>query len=272
MKPKVCYYHIYLTDDPGVWTSTFLEQMTRMENSCLLQELDQMNITVITQYDERTQWFKSLFDTTLLKDVPTKITFFQNTFPNDQEMICNLESGNIVSENVAFRKMWYDSQTKDEYVLYCHSKGITAIYRALMVNKPQLFVQYHHGRQYSNWGVLTNWRKCIDALDHGYDVVGVNYQKEYPCFGGNFFWTTSSYIRTLPDPSTLGWWYKKKEESSNAWLKNHATERFKEEQWTLSNKNVKAYDLLTLSVEDNPYDSYLPYSKYATREMNSYEQ
>jgi hypothetical protein len=251
-----------LTDDIGVWSNIFLEQFKCLEDAGLLGELDKLKVTCVTQKDGRAQAFYSLCQTEGLRTLPIEIEFVLNSFPNDQEMIKNLESNAIISENVTFRKLYSDCLQEDFQLLYFHSKGITAVHRALLRGNLQLYKQYYYGRQFSNWGVLTNWRTCVEALKT-YDVAGVNYQKEYPCYGGNFFWANSSYIRRLPDPSTIDWWYKRKQESTNDWLRNSAPERFKEEQWTCSDKNVKAYNLVELSDDENPYDCYLPYSKYA---------
>jgi hypothetical protein len=53
-------------------------------------------------------------------------------------------------------------------------------------------------------GVVHNWRKCVADLDSGYEAVGCHWMEppETPegqfIFAGNFFWSTSRFLRTLP--------------------------------------------------------------------------
>ena len=54
---KIAYYHTYLTDNSAVWSSIIMEQFKVMEDSGLLDELDEINITAITQDDERMKKF-----------------------------------------------------------------------------------------------------------------------------------------------------------------------------------------------------------------------
>lgn len=54
--------------------------------------------------------------------------------------------------------------------------------------------------------VITEWRKCVAAMDSGVEACGCHYltPEQYPglvghpYFGGNFWWGTSSFLRTLP--------------------------------------------------------------------------
>ena len=265
---KVCYYHIYLSDEVGMWSNILLEQIKYMEESNLLNELDQIKINCVTQNDHRIQLFTSLLKTSVLNEKNIEVKFFQNAWKNDFEMSQNLESNQTVTENITIQNFWNDCQTEDMQILYIHSKAVTSVVRVLMQGNPQLFRQNYYGRQFLNWGVLSNWRTCVEALET-HDVASVNYQKEYPCFAGSFYWANSSYIRTLPDPSKIEWLYKRKEESNNAWLKYQASERFKEEQWILSNKDAKIYDMITLNLpEEDPFLTYFPPLKYITREKN----
>ena len=269
---KVAYYHLYQTDHPGVWSSILMEQIKCMEDSGLLAELDEWNITAIAQRDDRAEMLQGILNTETFRNLKVRINldFIQNTFPNDIEMINDIQLNdgkNTVSENITFQKMWHRCHQEDIHLLYFHAKGTTAVWRALGVKYYQMFTQYYYGRQFSNWGVLTNWKQCIKALDK-YDTAGVFLQREYPCYGANFFWSKSSYIRTLPNPATTDWWYAKKKTSSNEWIRNGASERFKEEQWTLSNPNAKPYNLVELLPGEDPYLTYFPYSRYKDRAFN----
>ena len=113
-----------------------------------------------------------------------------------------------------------------------------------------------------SWGVIKNWRKCIDALNVGYDVAGVNYfTKPAKHFSGNFWWANSEYIKTLPDPSTKEWWEELRRKTNDAWMKT-CSDRFRDEQWLCSKDNVKVYKVVDIDEEDNPARKFLPQSKY----------
>jgi hypothetical protein len=263
---KIAFYHIYLTDHPGVWSSILMEQIKCMEDSDLLNELDELNITAVSQRDERVECFAEIFKTEIFRDTKVKVNleFVENTCRNDQEMINDIQVNdgrNTVSENFTIRKLWNHCQKEDCHVLYFHAKGTTAVWRALAVRQYERFTNYFHGRQFSNWGVLTHWRQCVKALSK-YDTAGVFLQREYPCYGANFFWANASYIRTLPNPAGTEWWYENKRRSKNEWVRNEASERFKEEQWTLSNPHARPYNLVELSPGDSPYLAYFPYERY----------
>lgn len=265
---KVCYYHMYLCDEIGMWSQIFLEQIKYMEDSDLLEELDQIKINCVTQNDHRVAVFNSLFQTSVLKDKKVEINFFQNPWKDDFEMSNNLDNSRTLTENITIRSFWNDCQNEDMQILYLHSKAVTSVVRVLLKGNAQLFRQNYYGRNFMNWGVLANWKTCVEALEV-HDVASVNYQKEYPCFAGSFYWANSSYIRTLADPSTIDWWYKRKAESDNEWLRNWASERFKEEQWILSNRNAKIYNMVDLDLpKEDPFLSYFPASMYVNRKKN----
>jgi len=252
-----------------------MEQIKCLEDSGLILELDELNITAIAQRDERVEFLAGIFKTEIFRNtkVQVNLDFIENTFRNDQEMINDIQLNdgkNCVSENVTFQKLWNHCQRENCHVLYFHSKGTTAVWRALGLRYFDSFINYFHGRQFSNWGVLTNWRQCIKALDK-YDTAGVFLQREYPCYGANFFWANSSYIKTLPNPATTEWWYENKRRSKNEWVRNSASERFKEEQWTLSNPHAKPYNLVELLPGESPYLAYFPYSLYKDRLFNPIE-
>jgi UDP-galactopyranose mutase len=103
----------------------------------------------------------------------------------------------------------------NDYYCYIHSKG---------VSKPQARSWLDSGwRQYMMWGVIEQWRECIDSLNAGHDIAGVEwYNNVIPCktggkpvdnchgfFAGNFFWASGKHLKTLPEVETL--------DSANRW-------------------------------------------------------
>ena len=56
-------------------------------------------------------------------------------------------------------------------------------------------------RQLMEFFIIDNYRHCVKHLDRGYNVVGCNWTPVSwikPHFSGNFWWTESEYVKTLP--------------------------------------------------------------------------
>lgn len=80
------------------------------------------------------------------------------------------------------------------YALYLHHKGVS--YENEPEDSPN--ADFRRLLEYFN---IQQWRECIEALDRGYDVSGVNWWDAYGAwhFPGNFWWAKSSYLKTLPE-------------------------------------------------------------------------
>ena len=254
---KVLYYHVYLSDNTDRWSSVVLEQMKCAEDSGLLKAIDEIRVVCITQTDKRIDHFLQLITSYGAK---VHVEYVRNPYISDGEMLKNIESEKTITENYTFQKIWNDSQKEDMEVGYFHTKGITAI-QHLHGGQVGKFKNYYQWRQFLNWGVLTNWEACTKALDYA-DVSGVNYQTDpSPHFSGNFWWSTSGFIRLLPDPATKDWWYALKEQTTNPWLKT-CSDRFRDEQWVCSTPGTNAYNIFNLPASENPAGVYLPASRY----------
>lgn len=260
MTKNVLYYHTYLTDDTGVWSSIFMEHAKLIEDNGLLPHIHDVRITAISQRDMRAEAFNSLCRHYFPK---CQITFIVNPYRNDFEMVSNLNSSKTVSENETIRRIWNDSFKEDMNILYLHSKGITSYIRHLQQGDIETFINYHYWRQYLNWGVIENWRTMVSALDT-HDIAGVNFYKSpAPHFSGAYWWTTSEHVKTLPDPATLDWWYKLINNSNSRWLKTMASDRFRDEMWPCQRENTKIFRFNQLLEKDNPARNYLPRLKYS---------
>lgn len=250
---NVLYYHLYLTDDYGAWSSIFMEHMKLLEDHKVLDALDRINFTVITQNNQRKMNafvdLQGQYDIGKMKEVE----FVANPYSNDREMLNALESHTTVTENYTMRKIWTHSQTEDMKILYLHSKGVTATLRHLELTEwgATTFKTYYYWRQFLNWGVIENWRKCYEALRLN-DIAGANYYDDpSKHFSGNYWWANSNYIKRLPDPSTTDWWIDIKNKSSDPWLRS-AGDRFRDEQWPCSLNDVKIYNVYSPEQKDNP--------------------
>ena len=255
---NVLYYHLYLTDEPSIWSSVFLEQMKCMEDSGLLDNLSEIRMTCITQLDARNEYLRQLCETYPSRFI---LELIQNTYSSDKEMMGGLNTDRTITENYTYQKIYRDCSSEEMNVCYIHSKGITSSFKISKDSMSQ-YKNYYHWRQYLNWGVLSKWKTCVNSLDT-HDVAGVNYYTSpSPHFSGNFWWTTSQYIRRLPDPSTLDWWRTLQKETNNQWLK-YAPDRFRDEQWLCSLNGVKVFNVFDLPEHENPAANYLPLRRYA---------
>lgn len=104
------------------------------------------------------------------------------------------------SETLGIMKDDCDSMEENEYVLYLHGKGVTQ-------HKTEKEEPVKCWRKMMEYFLVENWEKCIEKLKAGYDCCGINYQHHAGhikgktqliyIFNGNFFWTTSDYVKKL---------------------------------------------------------------------------
>lgn len=256
---KTLFYHVYLNDDVVAWTDIVLDQMSRIENSGLLDDDNvKFNIVAITQNDTRMSMFLDLMST---YSNTARVEFVQNPFKNDYDMVNNLNSNHAITEKYTLQKIYEYAKTSDDYICYFHTKGSTVPIRHLIRGDVLSYRKYTLWRQYLDWGVLENWKYCIDALET-HDIAGVNY-KDLPSahYSGNYWWTTSKHIRNLMSPSGKeweAWWEDFKRNTSDIGLKT-AADRFKDEQWACSKPNTKSY---SISSGFEPHIEALPRYKY----------
>lgn len=261
---KIAYYHVYLTDDPGIWINMLLEQFKCMEDSDLLNNLDAFNISCITKRDSRVEHFNEFVR---LYYSNVNIDFYENPFSSDEEMMHNVNAWdrghnvNMPTENITKRKIYQHAFNEDAYILYFHTKGITSIMKHLKSGEMHFLRKYQYWRYYLNWGVLENWSACVNGLQTC-DVAGVNFMLEpSPHFSGNFWWSKSEHIRKLPDPSTVDWFKTLQSRSTNHWFRN-ASLRFRDEQWICSIPDTKVFKLVDTKSDKNPANVYTPRSQY----------
>lgn len=235
-RPIHLYYHVYLCDD-GSWAHILLEHFKLMEDIKLLERFDKIEVNMVTpKQDSRSEICMDM-----LKDYHPNISF--STF-------------NGGSENITISKIWLEAQNSEFSALYLHSKGVTATANHLYTGNASTFKNYYYWRQFLNWGVIEEYIAHLGRIDHNFyreniEVSGVNYFSEpAPHFSGAFWWARSDYLRRLPDPRTLTWWHKLKEESTDPWLRT-ADDRFRDEMWILSDKSAKIWSRHNLSKVTN---------------------
>ena len=113
----------------------------------------------------------------------------------DELKIFNKDTAELY-EWITLEKLWEDAINTDEeyYVLYLHNKGATHINAKIKNAK--------YWRQYMLYFCVSRWQDCIKELQN-FIAVGVDLSQENNnlWFAGNFWWTKSSYIKKLENPS-----------------------------------------------------------------------
>ena len=252
------YYHIYLTDDYGTWSSIFLEQFKLMEDVGLLQSLDRIKINAICKNDDRCMQLVGLARSFSDK---CEIVGNINNQRDDTSTFQNINSADTLTENITMRDIYNDCLHEDQNVLYIHAKGVTSVETHLKPGKIQTFKNYYYWRQFLNWGVIENWKEALVRLED-HDIVGVNYfDTPAPHFSGSFFWTKSSYVRQLSDPARKDWWYDLQNNTTSPWLKT-APDRFRDEMWSCSKSGARIFSFCNLGQETNLSATFLPSSVY----------
>ena len=131
-------------------------------------------------------------------------------------------------------------KNEDVNILYSHSKGIT---RA----QPSVF----NWREVLNQKLITEWKKCVSHLNDCDLVAMADSVMADTIVSGNFFWSKSSYIRTLDDPLNVDLYIHQglKDEIKNS----PVSQRYAYECWIRS-KNPKI--AWTNNTNTSHYDSY----------------
>lgn len=230
------FYHIFLTEDTGTWAAMFLDQMKLVEDSGLLDAVDNIFITVIGSKDSF-EIFTHLAATYGQKF--QLVNFYEKENKSDSDSFSNRDNNTQkFSENVAMTAMKTLAENEDFHTFYFHTKGITSVENHLKKGDVYTYKNYLYWRKFCEWGIIEKWKDCLTRLSE-FDVVGVNYfDHPAPHYSGGFWWANSSYINTLPDINSMDWWYDIKNRSNDPWLRS-APDRFKDEMWICSNTEGK---------------------------------
>jgi hypothetical protein len=98
----------------------------------------------------------------------------------------NIEFGEFFTLNLL--KNESDSLNINHKILYLHTKGVTAGNNLAI----------RDWRVYMTYFLVNRYIYCVNSLTI-YDACGVDYEKlPAPHFSGNFWWSNSEYIKTLP--------------------------------------------------------------------------
>lgn len=175
--PIIIYYHCLFSIEDQFLPSAVeivMEQMAAFKQSGLADSASEFHVGINS--GEEGAAFAGLF--------PEKATL---TFHGIQ---CRNELRTILM--IEERLKTLDGEA---YLLYTHAKGCT---------HPDGDYLRTRWRSCMMRNLVHNWRTCIIDLDKGYESVGCHFMqppatppKQY-IFGGNFWWSRASYLRTLP--------------------------------------------------------------------------
>lgn len=242
---NILYYHTTLLRDMS-WLDILLEQAACMEAAGM--ELDRIRLNAVYYdkklFDQFIEIAAGEFDR-IFPRAGITLNGFDTPFTSDEHMMARLEGEHALTENATMRmihdecvRRWYDT----DKICYVHAKGALARNR-LMTGKLGTvdYARYRGWRELLNWGVITKWQECLQALDADFDVAGINFRDDIsPHFSGNFWWTSVRYIKELPSPYTTAWWHKLQSETTNAWLKT-CSERYRDEHWLFAKRDLTVF-------------------------------
>lgn len=163
----VCFIHICNINGDQKGINIFNDQLKYIKKSGLYDKLDYIFITLLGK------------NFLLTHDYKVKVIYYsENQLDMEFPIIQRI-------------KYFADNILKNIKILYIHTKGVT--------NKQHS----HEWRKYLEYFLIEHNNLCLNALTH-YKCVGVNHQYYYNQnkyknhFSGNFWWSNSNYIKTLP--------------------------------------------------------------------------
>lgn len=166
MVPTTIFYHVWLRSPR--WKELVFAQLARLSSSGLYDNCTNLFICGIGDLPSRKELEEVLkhYPKATILDYHEEETFELATL----QMLQNYAKSNL-----------------DNNILYIHTKGVT--YNRVSVDHWRLCMEYF---------CIDHYKECLDLLNTGADMVGVNlFPKPMVHYSGNFWWTRASYIATL---------------------------------------------------------------------------
>jgi hypothetical protein len=244
MRSIKIFYHLFIPPDMrAVQWEVMFDQHIRLIKQSKLGELASFNIA-ITMPKYWTHVCGILYSDNQDKNI--KINFSQKVqeYINTRYPWVNILEIRDVSEPNIYEgqtlKLLYDNccQGDDFDVLYFHSKG--SVSNSVTVTT---------WREILNHYCITEWPTCLKNLQE-VSVVGVNdATTRNIIMSGNFWWSKSEHIKTLPDPLRSDLYMGTQHEC----YPNRPAYRYSFERWVLSNNPTIAY---IVDTKTDHYDHY----------------
>lgn len=168
------FFHVYCRSD---YQSIVRNKINKFKASGLWKEIKTLWIPVSGVREEDKSFLKTL------QLYSPKIKVFEH-----QDPVFNNEP-----DTLNFMKNRAEKFESNTPMLYIHTKGVT-------YNHPLLKKNVEAWVRYLDLWCIGHWKECIEALkDHsvaGGILIGENENNTH--YQGNFWWTNSDYITTLP--------------------------------------------------------------------------
>jgi len=192
MRAIEVFYHIFIPADirATMWT-WYVDQQLQLIKKSKLPEVAEINVAITMPRD----WNQIVMPFRPNGDDQTNITFEQKVreYINTRFPWANIIDVRDIDPNIfegqTLELIWEHAQHYDFDICYVHSKGVVSA-------SPSV----GNWREILNHYCITEWPTCIKLLEQA-DAVGLKDKKSLDfTFSGNFWWSKSEHIRTLPDP------------------------------------------------------------------------
>ena len=206
------FFHVYLKSG---YTHILLNKFKKFKASGLYEKTNKIYLPLFgDDFDSHSEFLNEL------KDVYPKIEY---------SLITNQEFKNE-PDTLNFMLKKAKEYSTNTPMLYLHTKGLSYTH-PIMKRNVEAWVRY------LDLFVINKWEECVKALEENDAAGGLYVYQDPKHFSGNFWWTNSDYLKTLPR------------------LNSHNINQYNRgEFWILSNTD-KVY-----SVQDNtPQDRYQNY-------------
>jgi hypothetical protein len=190
MKPLCIFYHCIITSSANreinrdYALNLIADQFSEMKNSGLSEAASAIYVGVNGGADDSaliTGMVHELLDPRAL------------VLTHGKSATTEIHTLNVIRDWVKGHQGWY--------VLYHHTKGVSTPNQA------------DNWRRRMQKHCVTDWRKCVKALDDGAEACGCHWLTperhgqtiRKPFFGGTFYWAKSDYLKTLPPLPAPTW-------------------------------------------------------------------
>lgn len=202
-KPIYGMYHVFCVNN---WISLVKEQLGACLDSGLLHITTKLFISCVYSSDA---------DINDLKETVSQ-------YGVDFEIVVSLPLGENQFEFPALEYIYNLAKREDFYVYYFHTKGVSYTVESSSKYPSSKFEHLKEcseaWRKMMEYFIFYKYNVAINVLKH-YDTYGCKYDDpivppyHYKYYAGNFWWSKSSYIKTLPAISD-------KEKQNRYWAEN----------------------------------------------------
>jgi hypothetical protein len=165
------FFHVYIKND---FSRILLSKFKKFKSSGLYDRANKIYLVLFGDIELHQEFLNEL------KDTYTKIEY---------SVIANKEFNSEPDTlNLMVKKAeQYETNTP---MLYLHTKGTSHSHPVIKKNIDAWV-------RYLDLYVINKWEECVKALEEN-DAAGGFYVEDPKHFQGNFWWTNSDYLKTLP--------------------------------------------------------------------------